>query len=319
MAAAAAAVATSLAPSARVCTAAWASWGTPLTPMAGAASASASPTFGLRCGIAGGTLRSPAVAGKRISQAEAAWGIACGASEQVVLTPAEGVSFVPNPEEDPDGFPTLGALADWVQGHGYYGGIRILMVGPRLKSRVSQQVLPTFGTLLRRYQGPTPAWACCRRPKISRGQRVLGSQRCRCPMPKCAAPTQAMCKRFAEYCSDRGIELEDKGFALSYASNIPRQCGLRWAGRQDRNCTAGCCPMAGSLVLWALWDFLLQGTTLLKGLCVRPRLARPLMPCLQDPPPLQSTRRGGPSAPAQVHSPAECQPCRFSGTVGTSP
>lgn len=38
---------------------------------------------------------------------------------------------------------------------------------------------------------------------------------------------QAMCKRFWEYCQDKGITLPTKNFSLSYSTTIPRQCGLR--------------------------------------------------------------------------------------------
>lgn len=37
---------------------------------------------------------------------------------------------------------------------------------------------------------------------------------------------QAMCKRFAEYCQQKGIDLSPKGFVLRYDINIPRQAGL---------------------------------------------------------------------------------------------
>ncbi|KAL3143073.1 hypothetical protein ABBQ38_003348 [Trebouxia sp. C0009 RCD-2024] len=36
----------------------------------------------------------------------------------------------------------------------------------------------------------------------------------------------AMCKRFAEYCQQKGIDLSPKGFVLRYDINIPRQAGL---------------------------------------------------------------------------------------------
>ena len=37
---------------------------------------------------------------------------------------------------------------------------------------------------------------------------------------------QAICKRFAEYCLEKGISLPQKGFAVQYEINIPRQAGL---------------------------------------------------------------------------------------------
>ncbi len=37
---------------------------------------------------------------------------------------------------------------------------------------------------------------------------------------------QAMCKIFAMYCQEHGIELQSKSFSLEYDTTIPRQAGL---------------------------------------------------------------------------------------------
>ncbi len=41
-----------------------------------------------------------------------------------------------------------------------------------------------------------------------------------------AMSQQATCKRFHEYCKEHSIQLEAKGFRLSYDTHIPRQAGL---------------------------------------------------------------------------------------------
>jgi hypothetical protein len=41
-----------------------------------------------------------------------------------------------------------------------------------------------------------------------------------------AGAPQATCKRFSEFCEQKGIALGAKGFTLSYDTNIPRQTGL---------------------------------------------------------------------------------------------
>lgn len=48
---------------------------------------------------------------------------------QVVLTPAAGVCFQPHPEHDAMEFASVAHLAQRVGTQGYYGGIRLLMVG----------------------------------------------------------------------------------------------------------------------------------------------------------------------------------------------
>jgi hypothetical protein len=53
----------------------------------------------------------------------------------VTLTPGKpgsGIVFVPHPEHDPTSFTTLAALVAKVESAGYYGGVRLLMVGPWL-------------------------------------------------------------------------------------------------------------------------------------------------------------------------------------------
>ncbi len=40
------------------------------------------------------------------------------------------------------------------------------------------------------------------------------------------APLQAICKRFWEFCAQRGVELRPGAFIMSYETCIPRQAGL---------------------------------------------------------------------------------------------
>ena len=47
---------------------------------------------------------------------------------QVVLTPGPTVSFRPHPEHDCQEFASMTHLATRVDTHGYYGGVRLLMV-----------------------------------------------------------------------------------------------------------------------------------------------------------------------------------------------
>ncbi|DBA71160.1 TPA: hypothetical protein ACH3X2_011564 [Trebouxia sp. C0005] len=51
----------------------------------------------------------------------------------------------------------------------------------------------------------------------------------------------AMCKRFAMYCQEHGIELQSKNFSLEYDTNIPRQAGL--SGSSAIACAALNCLM----------------------------------------------------------------------------
>ncbi|DBB00019.1 TPA: hypothetical protein ACH3X1_013882 [Trebouxia sp. C0004] len=50
-----------------------------------------------------------------------------------------------------------------------------------------------------------------------------------------------MCKRFATYCQEHGIELQSKSFSLEYDTNIPRQAGL--SGSSAIACAALNCLM----------------------------------------------------------------------------
>jgi hypothetical protein len=47
---------------------------------------------------------------------------------QVTLTPAATVSFEPHPEHDVQEFASITHLANRIDSHGYYGGVRLLMV-----------------------------------------------------------------------------------------------------------------------------------------------------------------------------------------------
>jgi hypothetical protein len=47
---------------------------------------------------------------------------------QVTLTPAPTVTFQPHPEHDAQKFVSLTHLANRIDSHGYYGGVRLLMV-----------------------------------------------------------------------------------------------------------------------------------------------------------------------------------------------
>lgn len=49
-------------------------------------------------------------------------------SLQVTLTPAPTVSFQPHPEHDAQEFASITHLANRIDSHGYYGGVRLLMV-----------------------------------------------------------------------------------------------------------------------------------------------------------------------------------------------
>lgn len=53
-------------------------------------------------------------------------------ARQVVLTPASTVSFQAHPEHDPQEFASITHLAQRIDSHGYYGGVRLLMVGSSL-------------------------------------------------------------------------------------------------------------------------------------------------------------------------------------------
>lgn len=98
---------------------------------------------------------------------------------EVLLTPsASTVQFVPNPDGDRMTFPTVNAFARHIEGHGFYGGLRLLM---------------------------------------------------------------AITKVLWGYCWDRGIDLPDRGFSLSYSSTIPRQSGL--SGSSAIACAALNCLM----------------------------------------------------------------------------
>jgi hypothetical protein len=55
---------------------------------------------------------------------------------QVVLTAAPTVSFQPHPEHDAQEFASITHLANRIESHGYYGGVRLLMVSP------TQQLTP---------------------------------------------------------------------------------------------------------------------------------------------------------------------------------
>ena len=50
---------------------------------------------------------------------------------------------------------------------------------------------------------------------------------------------QAACKRFLEYCVERGIALPKRNFTLSYETNVPRQVGLAWELRDRDGRRAG--------------------------------------------------------------------------------
>jgi hypothetical protein len=47
---------------------------------------------------------------------------------QVTLTPAPTVTFQPHPEHDAQEFVSLTHLTNRIDSHGYYGGVRLLMV-----------------------------------------------------------------------------------------------------------------------------------------------------------------------------------------------
>jgi glucuronokinase len=50
------------------------------------------------------------------------------AGVQVTLRPADTVCFVPHPEHDATQFASLQHLRSRLETHGYYGGVRLLMV-----------------------------------------------------------------------------------------------------------------------------------------------------------------------------------------------
>ena len=50
---------------------------------------------------------------------------------------------------------------------------------------------------------------------------------------------KAMCKVFLHECGERGVQLPDKNFELSYETNIPRQAGL--SGSSAIACAAFTC------------------------------------------------------------------------------
>lgn len=56
-------------------------------------------------------------------------------SLQVVLTPAPTVSFEPHPEHDAQEFASITHLANRIDSHGYYGGVRLLMVSSTIKTQ----------------------------------------------------------------------------------------------------------------------------------------------------------------------------------------
>lgn len=51
---------------------------------------------------------------------------------QVTLTPAPTLTFQPHPEHDAQEFVSLTHLANRIDSHGYYGGVRLLMVSHSL-------------------------------------------------------------------------------------------------------------------------------------------------------------------------------------------
>lgn len=61
---------------------------------------------------------------------------------QVSLVPAPTVSFQPHPEHDAQELASLTHLANRIDSHGYYGGVRLLMV--RQPCRGPQQYLGTY-------------------------------------------------------------------------------------------------------------------------------------------------------------------------------
>lgn len=180
---------------------------------------------------------------------------------QVTLVPSETISFIPNPESDPEAFGSLDRLAEHIRGHGYYGGVRILMVRQYMHAVYACMVHSTVrthacGTVLcvRMHVAHHCVYACmrhiavCMKVQTGAGRDVAEFwwrlrvcsccpalwNNCHAALPR---PCQAVCKRFSEYCADMGIELEQRNFTLSYCTDIPRQCGLRcgpmWSGLQS--------------------------------------------------------------------------------------
>lgn len=122
---------------------------------------------------------------------------------QVTLTPAPAISFQPNPACDPTAFEGPDALVAHLRGCGFYGGVRLMQVR---RAGVAGGVGCLAGL-----QG-TGREHCC----IARS------------LPTAAAPAQATCLRFFEYCRTSCVALRPStpGFSISYTTTIPRQRGL---------------------------------------------------------------------------------------------
>lgn len=54
---------------------------------------------------------------------------------QVTLERCLHVAFVPHAQHDPSHFESLAALVERVEGQGYYGGVRLLMVSAHAGAR----------------------------------------------------------------------------------------------------------------------------------------------------------------------------------------